>query len=63
MTGMKSHMPLVETLKSIMENEGYKALFRGLSANVYQAALTSTGFALSYEIVKRFSSNSPPKEV
>jgi hypothetical protein len=57
MTGNKLKMPLIETLKSIIKTEGYLSLFKGLPANVYQAALTSTGFALSYEVVKRFSTN------
>jgi hypothetical protein len=57
MTGNKLRMPLIETLKGIVQTEGYLSLFKVLPANVYQAALTSTGFALSYEVVKRFSTN------
>lgn len=55
MTGVKSRMALVETFKSIVRNEGFRVLFRGLSANVYQAGLTSMGFSISYEAVKKFS--------
>lgn len=55
MTGTKARMPLVETLKNILKKEGFIVLFRGLPANVYQAGLTSMGFSLSYEAVKKFS--------
>ena len=55
MTGVKSRMPLLETFKSIVRTEGLHVLFRGLSANVYQAGLTSMGFSISYEAVKKFS--------
>ena len=55
MTGVKSRMPLLETFQSIVRAEGLHVLFRGLSANVYQAGITSMGFSISYEAVKKFS--------
>ena len=55
MTGTKSRMPLIPTLKGILKNEGFLVLFRGLPANVYQAGLTSMGFSVSYEAIKKFS--------
>jgi Mitochondrial carrier protein len=57
MTGNKVRMPLMETLRGIWKKEGYRALFRGISANVYQAGLTSMGFSICYEAVKKFSMN------
>ena len=55
MTGNKIRMPLIETLTTILKKEGYRVLFRGLAANTYQAGLTSMGFSISYEAVKKYS--------
>lgn len=55
MTGNMARTPALSTLVTIIKNEGFRVLFRGLSANVYQAGLTSMGFSISYEAIKKFS--------
>jgi hypothetical protein len=44
------------TLVHVIQRDGFKALLRGLPANVSQAALASTIFASSYELIKKTSS-------
>jgi hypothetical protein len=41
--------------KNVIQQEGAMALFRGIRASCYQAAVSSTGFALGYELIKRYS--------
>lgn len=55
MTGKRVRMSALNTFVAILKNEGYRVLFRGISANVYQAGLTSMGFSISYEAIKKFS--------
>ena len=56
MTGKRDKMSgALKTLVTIIKTEGFRVLFRGISANVYQAGLTSMGFSISYEAIKKFS--------
>jgi Mitochondrial carrier protein len=57
MTNEGKFRSIYGSLKNIVVQEGWRALFRGLPASVYQSGLSSTGFALGYEIVKRFSAS------
>jgi len=42
-------------LKDIVATEGYSALFRGIKASTTSCVLSSTLFAMSYELIKRWS--------
>jgi len=44
-------------MRSVVQKEGFRALFRGLPPSLYQAALGSTLFATSYELIKTASSS------
>jgi hypothetical protein len=44
-------------MKAVIQKEGFRALFRGLPPSLYQAALGSTLFATSYELIKTASSS------
>ena len=55
MTGNKVRAHALNTLVEIIKHEGFRVLFRGISANVYQAGFTSMGFSISYEAIKKFS--------
>ena len=46
---------ILHTFRSVVQNDGYLALYRGLPASMYQSILSSAGFALVYEIIKRFA--------
>lgn len=43
------------TARSVIRNDGYWALYRGLPASMYQSIISSAGFALVYELIKRFA--------
>ena len=53
-------MPVLSTIRYVVAKEGTKALWKGLPAAMYQGALSSCGFALSYEIIKRCCAMPPP---
>ena len=56
MTGTTlTYLPILATMRGILVSEGHRALWKGLPAAAVHGALSSTGFALSYEIIKRFS--------
>ena len=58
MTGTSlAYLPILSTMRGIIFAEGYRALWKGLPAAAVHGTLSSTGFALSYEIIKRFSAN------
>lgn len=44
-------------MQTVVKKEGFHALFRGLPPSLYQAALGSTLFATSYELIKTTSSS------
>lgn len=57
---MSSHRAsFVQVFRHIVKSDGYKGLYRGLSASMYQAAIGSTLFATSYELIKSMSSTHP----
>lgn len=46
---------VITTLSRVIREEGKMSLWRGLPAMLYQTAITSSGFALAYETIKRLS--------
>ena len=56
MTRATTQSSIYRVWEEIVKKEGGKALFRGIKASCYQSAISSTGFALVYELIKRFSS-------
>lgn len=48
-----------QVFRHIVKTDGYRGLYRGLSASMYQAAIGSTLFATSYEVIKSLSSTHP----
>jgi hypothetical protein len=59
MTNSESgHTPSFTSIfREVVRKDGYRALFRGLPASLYQAALGSTIFAACYELIKSASQN------
>ena len=55
MLSIPKYPSMFGTLRDIIRTEGSKVLWRGLKASMYQSVLASSGFALSYEAIKRFS--------
>jgi hypothetical protein len=45
-----------QVFRNIVSTDGYRGLYRGLSASMYQAAIGSTLFAASYEVIKSMAS-------
>lgn len=52
----KDNRYMIATGLRIIKNEGKNILWNGLKTSTYQSALTSTGFAIIYEYIKRSSS-------
>lgn len=46
---------IIRVARDIVKTEGPRALWRGLRASMYQTLLSSTGFAIAYELIKRSS--------
>ena len=44
----------------VLRKEGTKGLWRGLTASMYQSTISSAGFAIMYELIKRYSLTDPP---
>lgn len=55
MTGTMSSTSMLHAFQHIVKTEGSKALWRGVIPSLYQAGISSTGFALVYEFIKRAS--------
>lgn len=56
--GVQSASSYLQIFRHVLRNEGYRALYRGMPASLYQAAIGSTLFATSYEFIKTSSSGS-----
>lgn len=46
---------ILQIFRTIVRNDGYLALYHGLPASMYQSVISSAGFALVYELIKRFA--------
>jgi len=58
MTTQGNHLhagSILHMFRNVVQSDGYLALYRGLPASMYQSILSSAGFALVYEIIKRFA--------
>lgn len=54
-TGGSSQVHILPALREIVKKDGRGAVWKGISASLYQSALSSMGFAIAYELIKRFS--------
>jgi hypothetical protein len=50
-----AHLSEFRIITEILRKEGFLTLFRGLPASMAQTAISSSGFAISYEVIKRLS--------
>ena len=55
-----SHVSIRKTVLDVLKKEGTKGLWRGLTASMYQSTISSAGFAIMYELIKRYSLTIPP---
>ena len=55
-----SHVSIRKTVLDVLKKEGTKGLWRGLTASMYQSTISSAGFAIMYELIKRYSLTTPP---
>ena len=58
-----SHVSIRKTVLDVLKKEGTKGLWRGLTASMYQSTISSAGFAIMYELIKRYSLTPPPAHV
>jgi len=54
-TGGSSQVHILPALREIIRKDGRGAVWKGITASLCQSSISSMGFAIAYELIKRFS--------